>query len=72
MAALAVLPFMMTTPLTTCVMAGYFHYVSCAGSPVLLGVRLGQLSSEHFAAMFLQRHAPGDPINQAKVPPPPA
>lgn len=38
---------------------GYFHYVSHRGQPVLLGLRLGQLSTEHFAMLFLQRHAPG-------------
>jgi hypothetical protein len=38
---------------------GYFHYCSVQGRPVLLGVRLGQLSAEHFAALFRQQHAPG-------------
>lgn len=38
---------------------GYFHYCSVQGRPVLLGMRLGQLSAEHFAAEFLQQHAPG-------------
>jgi hypothetical protein len=40
---------------------GYFHYCSVQGQPVLLGMRLGQLSAEHFAAMFMQQHAPGKP-----------
>lgn len=38
---------------------GYFHYVSRGGSPILLGVRIGQLNTEHFTALFLQRYAPG-------------
>jgi hypothetical protein len=37
----------------------YFHFVSHRGSPVLLGVRVGQMHTEHFAAKFLQQYAPG-------------
>lgn len=39
---------------------GYFHYVSVQGEPVLLNMRVGKLTPEHFAALFLQRHAPGE------------
>lgn len=38
---------------------GYFHYASVGNSPVLLGMRVGQLSTEHLAAMFMKQHAPG-------------
>jgi hypothetical protein len=38
----------------------YFHFVSHRGSPVLLGVRVGQMHTEHFAAKFLQQYAPGE------------
>jgi hypothetical protein len=38
---------------------GHFHFVSVGGTPMLLGMRLGQLGVEHLAAVFLRRHAPG-------------